>query len=194
MRTRGPVKQRLSKDNIKEILKYDIENNEFSFNELPLKYFIDGSRIKKEQKRTTWIKNHNNKNPFDQINNYGYRSGYILGYYYLHHRVVWLWHHGKWPKEIDHVKGKRTSNNLSSLREVSRRENRRNSAISKRNTSGCTGVSFLKKKEKWRAYITIDSKQIHLGYFKNFEEAVKARKEAEIKYGFHENHGRERTW
>ena len=32
------------------------------------------------------------------------------------------------------------------------------------------------------AYIAIDKKQIHLGLFDKFEDAVKARKEAEDKY------------
>ena len=51
------------------------------------------------------------------------------------------------------------------------------------NTSGVTGVNWLKKNQKWRAYITVGDKQIHLGSFENKEDAIKARKEAEIKYG-----------
>ncbi len=50
------------------------------------------------------------------------------------------------------------------------------------NTSGKTGVNFNKKSSKWRAYITVEYKQIHLGYFMSFEDAVRAREEAELKY------------
>jgi hypothetical protein len=51
-----------------------------------------------------------------------------------------------------------------------------------RNTSGKTGVSFMNTKNKWRAYITVNSKQINLGLFISFQEAVFARNEAELKY------------
>lgn len=44
------------------------------------------------------------------------------------------------------------------------------------------GVSWKKDKEKWKAYITIDKKQKHLGYFDNESDAIKARKEAVEKY------------
>lgn len=50
------------------------------------------------------------------------------------------------------------------------------------NTSGVTGVSKNANKKRWRAYITINKKRIHLGTFDLFEDAVNARKEAEEKY------------
>lgn len=37
-------------------------------------------------------------------------------------------------------------------------------------------------RDKYRAYITVDRKQIHLGTFKKLEDAVKARKNAEKHY------------
>ena len=40
------------------------------------------------------------------------------------------------------------------------------------------------------ARIQSDGQDDFLGYFDAFEAAVKARKEAELKYKFHENHGR----
>lgn len=36
--------------------------------------------------------------------------------------------------------------------------------------------------DKYRAYITVDRKQIHLGTFKKLEDAVKARRNAEEQY------------
>lgn len=51
-----------------------------------------------------------------------------------------------------------------------------------RNTSGKTGVSYYKSRNQWEAYITVDSKLIKLGYFNIFDDAVKAREEAELKY------------
>lgn len=49
-------------------------------------------------------------------------------------------------------------------------------------TSGVTGVTFNKNANKWAVAIQKDNKRIHLGVFDNFDEAVKVRKEAEIKY------------
>lgn len=36
--------------------------------------------------------------------------------------------------------------------------------------------------DKYRAYITVDRRQIHIGTFKKLEDAVKARKNAEERY------------
>lgn len=52
----------------------------------------------------------------------------------------------------------------------------------KNNTSGVAGVSFAKRENKWRAYITLNRKQIGLGYYDNFDDAVIARLKAEKKY------------
>ena len=52
----------------------------------------------------------------------------------------------------------------------------------KNNTSGCTGVSFRKDRNKWRAYIKFQRKYIHIGYFDLYEDAVAARKIAEKEY------------
>lgn len=50
------------------------------------------------------------------------------------------------------------------------------------NTSGYKGVSFVKSKNKYRAYITLRQKQISLGLYNTAEEAAIARKKGEEKY------------
>lgn len=52
----------------------------------------------------------------------------------------------------------------------------------KTNTSGRTGVSFYTKRGKWSAEICVNYVNIKLGLFSVFEDAVKAREEAEILY------------
>lgn len=42
---------------------------------------------------------------------------------------------------------------------------------------------------KYSANIKVNRKSINLGIFDNIEEAAAARKEANLKYGFHPNHG-----
>lgn len=50
------------------------------------------------------------------------------------------------------------------------------------NTSGKTGVSYHTKQDKWQAYISANNEQLYLGTYSTFEEACKAREEAELKY------------
>jgi hypothetical protein len=57
-----------------------------------------------------------------------------------------------------------------------------NKGIISNNTSGATGVIWNKRLNKWQSRITVDKKDIYLGSYNNFEDAVKARKEAEEKY------------
>ena len=52
----------------------------------------------------------------------------------------------------------------------------------KDNTSGCVGVYWNTQRNKWYAQITVNKKTISLGYFYNKADAIKARKDAEIKY------------
>ena len=54
--------------------------------------------------------------------------------------------------------------------------------LRRNNTSGVKGVNFDKRLQQWRSRIGVNKKTIELGYFDKFEDAVKARKEAEEKY------------
>jgi len=94
--------------------------------------------------------------------------------------------------EIDHINGVRDDNRLENLRIVSVKDNAQNRKRSKLNTTGRTGVVFRDRipKRKWEARIVVDQKQKHLGCYESLDEAAAARKEAEVKYGFHENHDR----
>lgn len=56
----------------------------------------------------------------------------------------------------------------------------RNKRTSKNNTSGHRGVSWDKKPSKWRVRMVFDGRNHFLGYFNSLEEAVAARKKAEI--------------
>ena len=57
-----------------------------------------------------------------------------------------------------------------------------NKGLDPNNTSGKSGVSFYTRQGKWSAEIHVENKHIRLGMFANFEDAVKAREEAELKY------------
>jgi hypothetical protein len=57
-----------------------------------------------------------------------------------------------------------------------------NRSAPKNNKSSQTGVHYDKSSKKWRAQIGLNGKNIRLGYFENFEDAVKARLAGEQKY------------
>lgn len=57
-----------------------------------------------------------------------------------------------------------------------------NKGFDPNNTSGKTGVSFYTNQKKWSAEIHVKGEHIRLGMFDDFNDAVKARKDAEMKY------------
>ncbi|AUR92754.1 HNH nuclease [Vibrio phage 1.176.O._10N.261.55.F5] len=115
----------------------------------------------------------------------------VMGRLYLAHRLAWLAEYGGFPCwEIDHINGDSMDNRISNLRAVTSGENSKNMKRPVTNTSGFSGVSFDSKNKKWRAKIKVSGKTICLGRYKDKEDAIRARKKANIKYGFHENHGR----
>lgn len=123
-------------------------------------------------------------------NNIDYIRIGINGTDYLAHRLAFLYMTGSFPKDqVDHTNQKRSDNRFDNLSECSNQENGMNCQLSKNNTSGFNGVCFDVPRNKWQAQIMVDGKSKHLGRFQGFEEAVSARKKANIKYGFHKNHG-----
>ena len=124
------------------------------------------------------------------FNHKGYWVIRLNGKLYFEHHLVWLMEYGSLPSEqLDHINGDKTDNNIGNLRLVSNRENHLNMPLQRNNKSGVPGVHFAKDRGKYMAYIH-DKKMVTLGYFEDFFEAVCCRKSAEVKYGYHNNHGR----
>jgi hypothetical protein len=87
------------------------------------------------------------------------------------------------PKIIyDHKDRKPLNNRKSNLRIANKKENNRNRSITDKNTSGFVGVNWNKNRQKWRARLKIEGKEVSLGYYINFDDAVKARLDGELKY------------
>lgn len=84
--------------------------------------------------------------------------------------------------QVDHINRNKLDNRRCNLRICTHQQNLFNTKIRSDNTSGVTGVSFDNKREKWRARIYANKKDMHLGYFDTFEDAVIARYKAEKKY------------
>jgi len=130
--------------------------------------------------------------PAGGLGRQGYMRIKIKGKKYALHRLAWLWYTGTFPPEdLDHINGVKADNRLLNLRAVTTQENMRNVAKWRNNSSGVTGVQWNKAHAAWHVRIGVGGKYKHLGYFKDFNEAVAVRKEAEVHYGYHENHGRD---
>lgn len=84
--------------------------------------------------------------------------------------------------DIDHIGHILHDNRKKYLRICNESQNMRNSNMHKNNTSGVSGVWWFSDRNKWVAEIRIYRKKIHLGYFDNLNDAIKARKDAEDKY------------
>lgn len=121
----------------------------------------------------------------------GYLCASIGGNLYQLHRLAWLHANGEWPSgQIDHINGDRADNRISNLRDVQHVENGRNQKLGSTNKSGVNGVHWIQARGKWRAAITVNGKNRHLGHFDTLEAAARARKSADEHHGFHRNHGR----
>ncbi len=83
---------------------------------------------------------------------------------------------------IDHINRNKLDNRKINLRYATISQNGMNKKIQSNNTSGYTGVYWDKSRDKWIASIQINSKQIYLGRYDDINDAIKARKDAEIKY------------
>jgi hypothetical protein len=121
-------------------------------------------------------------------------SGYIIVSIHKQHerahRVIWAMCTGEWPEiSLDHINGCRTDNRISNLRLATQSENAKNMRLMSSNKTGFHGITKAPH-GKYRAKGYASDVQHHLGYFDTLEEAVAARKEFELSFGFHPNHGR----
>jgi hypothetical protein len=171
-------------DELRQLLKYDPKTGNLTWHQRPRELF------KSERSCSIWNVRFANKPAFTSLCR-GYNRGLILGVNYHAHRVAWAIHYGWWPKDqLDHINGDRTDNRIDNLREVDGAENHKNQKLSKNNTSGHSGVYWNKPSRKWVAQIQAEGSRIHLGVFGLLEDAIEARIAAELRYGYHPNHGR----
>lgn len=104
----------------------------------------------------------------------------------LHQKIASI-KYGNYDKNIlvpDHLNRNKSDNRKQNLLLKKRRNNSINRSLSKANKSGKTGVWFYPRYQQYVAKICVNYKTIHLGYFDKFEDAVRARLEAEEKYGY----------
>lgn len=140
-----------------------------------LDYHPDGYFIWKEKtnrrvvvgSRAGWT-----RSEYDQIK--------VEGKVYTVHRLVFFYHHGYFPKMVDHINGDKKDNRIENLRECSASQNSQNRKKRTDNTSGESGVSPCGN--RWQVSVTVDSRVHWGGRFNTKQEAVKRARELKEKY------------
>lgn len=96
---------------------------------------------------------------------------------YATHRLIFLYHHGYLPEEVDHINGDTYDNRIENLRECTDAQNAQNRKKPKTyaiRASKHKGVCYYKPNGKWAARIKVNNKKIHLGYFEHEHNAAYA--------------------
>lgn len=102
---------------------------------------------------------------------------------HMHRYILELDGNDLTDKLVDHINGNGLDNRLKNLRVCSHSENSINrTKIHSNNTSGITGVTWNKWNNRWEAVIGLKNERIHIGYYKEKEDAISARRKAEITY------------
>jgi len=100
-----------------------------------------------------------------------YSTTKIHGEHWCVHKLIYLYHHGVVPDQLDHINRDSTDNRIENLRPANSSENTRNRRLFSNNTSGCKGVTWNKRIKKWQSYVSMNLKTKHLGYFEDLELA-----------------------
>lgn len=115
----------------------------------------------------------------------GYREIRVNRRPVMEHRVAWFLYHGFLPPcQLDHINRVRDDNRICNLRLAleNAHHNNQNRAVGKNSSSGVKGVMWYPCRNKWIVRIKVKGRSIYIGLFEKFDDAVAARKAAEIKY------------
>jgi hypothetical protein len=84
---------------------------------------------------------------------------------------------------VDHINHNGLDNREANVRPATHAQNQWNARKTKSPTrSKHKGIAWSNSKNRWRARITVNSRRIHLGYFKSQRDAAKAYDRAALKY------------
>ena len=176
------MEKELTQKQVKLFLKYNSRTGVFVWKERARKHFPCIWSYK------VWNGRYSGKEAGAMTSD-GYRRISINDVRYKAHRLAFLYARGYMPDNVLHEDQNKLNNRIRNLRDDTHKENCRNQVIRKNNTSGATGVYWRKDIEKWASQIMVDGRCIPLGTYKIKADAVKSRREADKKYGFHKNHG-----
>lgn len=174
----------LTLEHLKECVTYSPDTGRMSWRVRPVTHF------KTERAFNIWNTRFSGHSASDKTCSGGYLRLMVSGRHYRVHQLAWLYVYGEFPAAIDHINGDRADNRINNLRNCTQLDNMKNTKRSSTNTSGVTGVGWESRRGHWIANIEANYEKVYLGSFNRKEDAIDARKRAEVKYGFHGNHGR----
>jgi hypothetical protein len=115
-----------------------------------------------------------------------YNTNYIYvkikNKHYSLHRLIFLYHYGFLPKNVDHIDCNKSNNKIENLREATRSQNQFNRQLQKNNTSGIKNVSWCKNSNKWKVQLRINNKKKSIGCYHDIKLAELVAIEARNKY------------
>lgn len=88
----------------------------------------------------------------------GYFDVQLMKKNYGVHRIIFMYHYGYFPIEVDHINGNKLDNRIENLRASDSTTNKYNVGIKKDNTSGIKGVHFSKRDKKWVVSFKVNGK------------------------------------
>lgn len=180
---------------LRKLVRYEPDTGKLFWLPRTPEMFAEGRRGRDHVCKGWNTKNAGNEAFAHPHSNGKHLSGGILGQVHLAHRIAWAVHFGVSDFGIiDHRDGDGCNNRITNLRVASRHMNAQNALRRHDCSSGVTGVHrHVDKrwsKPNWTARIQVGSRRIFLGSFQNMEDAIKARRAAEVKYGFGPVHGK----
>jgi hypothetical protein len=112
----------------------------------------------------------------------GYKRISIDRKLYLAHRLIFLYHRGWAPAEVDHIDGNPRNNCIENLREASPNQNNANRGLRSNNVSGVKGVCWRKDTKQWFVQVSLNGRYVVRKYVKDLELAELVAIEARNKY------------
>lgn len=106
----------------------------------------------------------------------------IKGKQYYSSRLIFLWHKGWMPINVDHENHIKTDDRINNLRAASRAQNSQNRMSLSGSTSKYLGVVLHKRDKNWQGGIFVEGKTKYLGYFKTEASAALAYNRAAVMY------------
>jgi hypothetical protein len=174
----------LTQEYLKECLDYNPEAGIFIRKARPITHF------KSRRAMNAWNARFAGKLS-NRLCQWGYLNIKIDKNVYKAHRLAWLYVYGELPVgQIDHINHDKLDNRITNLRQVTQSQNQRNMIRRKDNKSGLPGIHYSRSINKWIVQVSANQGRECLGAYEDKFEAICVRKTAEIKYNFHENHGR----